>query len=114
MRLYKRDATIETGKMRDYVTYQEATQTSDGEGGYTKTWASVKQIWAQITPMKDTRLLEAASVKFVGAFMFRMRYDTELQPSGRFTYEGVTYTIHSVNDIEKLHRYMDALCYTQE
>jgi len=114
MRLYRRDATIETGKMRNYITYEEATQATDGEGGYTKTWATVKQIWAQITPMKDTRKLEAAAVKFVGAFTFRFRYDTDIQPAGRFTYEGVTYTIHSVNDIGKLHRYMDAACYTQE
>ncbi len=112
MKVGGRNNTIETGKLRDYVAYQTYTSGSDGEGGYAPTWTTSKSIYAKIIPMKDTRVLEAAQVKFNQGFVFRVRYDTAIVEKNRFFFESNYYTIHSVVDIDSQHMFMDVICYT--
>jgi len=114
MRVIGRNNTVDTGKLRDLVDYQTAVQTSDGEGGFTKSWTTKKQVYAKIIPMRDTRVLEAAQVTFNAGYVFRVRYDSEIVCPGRFVFEGNLYTIHAVENIDSLDRYMNVTCYTHE
>ena len=38
------------GLLRSRVTLQAKTETSDGQGGTTKTWADVATLWARVVP----------------------------------------------------------------
>lgn len=114
MKVSGRNSTVDTGKLRDLVDYQTAVQTSDGEGGFTKAWATQKQVYAKIISMRDTRVLEAAQVIFNAGYVFRVRFDSDIVCHGRFSFDGNVYTIHAVENIDSLDRYMNVLCYTHE
>lgn len=114
MRVAGRNNIINTGKMRDYLVYQTYVQGDDGEGGKPKTWSDSFSLWAKIIPMRNTRVLEVAAVRFVKAFTIRIRYDIRIVEKNRFTFENQIYVIHGVDDIDEAHRYMQLSCYTEK
>jgi SPP1 family predicted phage head-tail adaptor len=41
---------LRAGQLRSRVTLQAKTETPDGQGGTTKTWATVAPLWARVAP----------------------------------------------------------------
>lgn len=86
------------GRMKEYVTVQSKSTTSDGQGGKTVSWATLASEWAEATQLSYSRALSAAGVKFTVAVQFKMRYDSANVLSGdhQIVWDGNTYIVHSV------------------
>ena len=92
---------MDIGKMREYVTIQSATRTSDGQGGWTSTWATLTQQWARVEVLSQSRTLDQSGVKYSTAVKFTMRIGDYNVTTEHQIVWGDTYTIHSVVRDEK-------------
>jgi head-tail adaptor len=100
---------IKAGDLRNYVTIQAGTRTSDGQGGWTVAWVDTYYEWMKATPQSMSRSLEQGGVKYHKAVEFRCRYRDDLPTDlynltgdYRLTWNSENYTIHSVVPDEKL------------
>ena len=89
---------MKTGDLRNYVTVQVATRTSDGQGGWTTTWADTYYEWMRATPLSQSKVLEMGGVKYRKAVEFLGRVNNLYSLTGehRIKWESETYTIYSV------------------
>jgi head-tail adaptor len=94
---------LTSGSLRNYVAIQAATRTSDGQGGWTVTWATVVSEWASAKPLSMSRALDQSGIKYKSAVEFGMRKrdDTPadlytLTGEHRIVWNSQNYTIHSV------------------
>ena len=68
---------VRSGKLRHVIEIQEATDTPDGMGGFTKAWAAVTgmdKIRASIWPVRGQERVEAMKLELKSVFKIRMRY----------------------------------------
>ena len=85
--------------MNEQIAIQASTRVADGQGGYTKTWATIATEWAQVVQVSYDRLMLDSGVKFtkVVEFQLRERKDTyTLTGSYRIYWNSEAYTIYSV------------------
>jgi hypothetical protein len=73
-----------SGQLRNYVTIQQGTRTSDGQGGYTTAWLTLTYEWMKATPLNMSRTLDEGGIKYRMAveFVGRWRNDMPLDPYG--------------------------------
>jgi SPP1 family predicted phage head-tail adaptor len=86
------------GAMRDYITVQVATRTSDSQGGFTTGWTDTYYEWSQVKTLSESRALENGGIKYRIAveITLRSRTDYTLGPEHRIKYGTTYYTINSV------------------
>ncbi len=71
---------------RHYVDFQDKTETSDGEGGYTEVWANISgatQIPTKITPIKAERRAEMRSWNIIATHYLMIRSNIPVAEVGR-------------------------------
>ena len=84
------------GTRREYVTIQVAADTSDGQGGYTVTWADTYYDWARVKYLNGSRTLDAGGVKYRKAVEFNLRQNDLITEANRLSWDSQYFTIHSV------------------
>jgi SPP1 family predicted phage head-tail adaptor len=50
---------MDPGRFRDPVVIEGPTRTPDGAGGFTETWTSGEQLWAEIAPLRGDEQIQA-------------------------------------------------------
>jgi SPP1 family predicted phage head-tail adaptor len=85
----------------------QPTQVSDGEGGYTVTYANVGTIWGMFIPLGDSRSLIAAQVSYTASATVFVRYPLTIDQTYRLEISGEQYSIHSITDIENKKEYFE-------
>lgn len=85
----------------------QPTQVSDGEGGYTVTYANVGTIWGMFIPLGDSRSLIAAQVSYTASATVYVRYPLTIDQTYRLDIGGEQYSIHSITDIENKKEYFE-------
>jgi SPP1 family predicted phage head-tail adaptor len=100
------------GTLPFYVDVLTPTSSTDFEGGFTVTYALLKNVYAKIEPRQNSRVLEQAQITFNAAAKIIVRHDPAITTDCRIKYEGIEYVIHSVVDIGYSARYMELLAYT--
>lgn len=97
--------------MRELFTVQTLTQTTDGEGGYTYAVSSSADYWGDISPLSQSRALMEMSLAFKKAVRIYTRYTTGITVDNKIVFDGETYTIHSVLDIDTKRQYLKIIAY---
>lgn len=89
---------LKSGDMRNYCEVQAATRTSDGQGGFTSTWATIGSEWFKAVPLSQSRTLDQGGIKYKLAVEFtgRKRSAYVLTAAHRLVWNSENYTIHSV------------------
>jgi SPP1 family predicted phage head-tail adaptor len=104
---------INAGNLKDVLTLQQPIYTSDGQGGAITTWGNDVTVWCEANPNSGARELEQAAVKFDQPIRFIIRVQNiPLAQDWRILYNGKTYLIHSVHDIEQRYQYWQITAYT--
>jgi SPP1 family predicted phage head-tail adaptor len=85
----------------------QPTQVSDGEGGYTVTYANVGTIWGMFIPLGDSRSLIAAQVSYTASATVYVRYPLTIDQTYRLEIGGEQYTIHSITNVENKNEYLE-------
>ena len=60
--------------MRKRVNIQKYTKTRGAEGGYIDTWATEKEVWANISPISGQERVDADQVKALRTHTVTMRF----------------------------------------
>jgi len=73
-------------RCRHYVDFQNKTETSDGEGGFTEVWANISgatEIPTEIIPIKAERRAEMRSWNIIATHYLRVRSNIPVAEVGR-------------------------------
>jgi SPP1 family predicted phage head-tail adaptor len=110
-----RQNNINAGNLKDRLTLQQPLYAGDGRGGtIVLNYINSVDVWCQADPNSGSRELEQAAVKFDQPIRFIIRVqDIPLAQDWRIIYNGKTYLIHSVHDIEQRYQYWQITAYTE-
>jgi SPP1 family predicted phage head-tail adaptor len=90
------------GDLADTIRIEKETRTSDGAGGFTRSWALVASVAAAVQPIAATEREDRGAVRAVGQLRFTIYRRADVTETMRLTWNGVTYYIaaidHDAND----------------
>lgn len=113
MRISRRPGVISAGDLKDRCDLMQPTYTADGRGGETVSYALYASVWVQATPASNSRTLSEAQVTFYEAFKFTIRVSTvPIKADWQIVFNGRTYTIHTIDDIDNQYQYNLILAYS--
>lgn len=112
MKLGKAKANyIDANTMTREVKIYAATKTSDGQGGYTTTFALQSTVWGDLRPDNKVREIDESELQFDQRKRLYIRYGVTIQNDYEVEVENVRYTIHSIKDVENQHRFLELIIY---
>lgn len=90
------------------ITIQYAVKTSDGEGGFTTSWTSRPNVWAEICPISASQNFDYKSVNVDATHRIKIRGNLSLQSNTKFVNQiwAITWSGISGTNI-KLHYQID-------
>lgn len=93
-------ALIQAGRLRHYVTVEALTITDQPDGTYAKSWSSEGR-HASIEPLSGRELFEAQQMKGEATHKVTMRHYAGLTPEHRIKFNGRTFNVVGVQNIEE-------------
>lgn len=87
------------GKLQRKLTVQEKTTVADGAGGFTKTWATYVERFAEVIAVGGRENVEAGEMQTRQSYIGIVRRDDTVEgitSAMRLQMDGVTFKIHSV------------------
>lgn len=100
-------------KIADYrhrIKFLKKTYTRDSEGMTVETWQDVATVWASYEPISGREYFAAAAVNAENTARFRIRYYKDISPDMRVLFDGRTFDIKSVIDVQGRRREMELMC----
>lgn len=98
------------GRMRDRVTFQRFSRTSDGGGGYTQSWTDIVTVWGQLDLERGRERVAADRVESDLAGILRVRSSTEVEAvttADRVSVLGEYYQIRSIANVDRKADYIE-------
>lgn len=94
---------MNAGNLDELITVQQfSTTQSSTTGEAVKTWTERVQLWAQIKASESGGDINAGmQMQFKQRFTFKTRYDSTVIPEDRILWEGKTYKILNIADIDR-------------
>ena len=112
MKLGKAKANyVDANTMTRQVLVYAPTRTSDGQGGYTTTFALQSTVWGDLRPDNKSREVGESELQFDQRSRLYIRYGITINETYEVDVEGSRYTIHSVKDVENQHRFYELVIY---
>lgn len=112
MKLGKAKANyIDANTMTRQVLIYAPTRVSDGQGGYTTTFALQSTVWGDLRPDNKARELGEMELQFDQRALLYIRYGVTINENYEVEVEGSRYTLHSVKDVENQHRFYELVIY---
>ena len=112
MKLGKAKANyIDANTMTREVKIYAATQASDGQGGYTTTFALQSTVWGDLRPDNKAREIDESELQFDQRMRLYIRYGVTIENDYEVEVEGVRFTIHSIKDVENQKRFLELIIY---
>jgi SPP1 family predicted phage head-tail adaptor len=112
MRLGSKKANyVDANTMYSEIGLYVPTRVSDGQGGYTTTFALQEVVFGDFRPMDENRALLEAELSFTRMAKLYIRYDVTINNNYQIQAEGEMYTIHSIKDVENQFRFYEIIMY---
>jgi len=112
MKLGKAKANyIDANTMTREVKLYAATKASDGQGGYTTTFALQSTIWGDLRPDNQSREIDDSELQFDQRNRLYIRYGVTIDNDYELEIEGSRYTIHSIKNVENQNRFLELIIY---
>ena len=94
---------MNAGNLDELITVQEFSTTRSGTTGEAvKSWTQRVQLWAQIKASESGGDVNAGmQMQFKQRFTFKTRYDSTVIPEDRILWEGKTYKILNIAEIDR-------------
>lgn len=102
---------IDANTMTRQVLVYAPTRVSDGQGGYTTTFALQSTVWGDLRPDNKIREVDESELAFDQRAVLYIRYGITINENYEVEVEGSRYTIHSVKDVENQHRFYELIIY---
>jgi SPP1 family predicted phage head-tail adaptor len=112
MKLGKAKANyVDANTMTREVKIYAATKTSDGQGGYTTTFALQSTVWGDLRPDNQARAIDDLELQFDQRNTLYIRYGVTINDNYEVEIEGNRYTIHSIKNVENQNRFLELIIY---
>lgn len=112
MKLGKAKANyVDANTMTREVKVYAATRVSDGQGGYTTTFALQTTVWGDLRPDNQAREIGESELQFDQRSRLYVRYGVTINDSDEVEVEGDRYTIHSIKNVENQNRFLELIIY---
>jgi SPP1 family predicted phage head-tail adaptor len=112
MKLGKAKANyIDANTMTREVLIYAPTRTSDGQGGYTTTFALQSTVWGDLRPDNQVREIDQSELQFDQRSRLYIRFGVTILDSYEVEIEGDRYTIHSIKNVENQNRFLELIIY---
>jgi SPP1 family predicted phage head-tail adaptor len=102
---------IDANTMTREVLLYAPTRTSDGQGGYTTTFALQGTVWGDLRPDDKVRSIGESELQFDQRMRLYIRFGVTITDVYEVEIEGSRYTIHSIKDVENQHRFYEIIIY---
>lgn len=102
---------IDANTMTREVLVYAPTRVSDGQGGYTTTFALQSTVWGDLRPDNKAREIDESELAFDQRALLYIRYGLTINENYEVEVEGSRYTIHSIKDVENQHRFYELVIY---
>jgi SPP1 family predicted phage head-tail adaptor len=110
MKLGKAKANyVDANTMTREVKIYAATRTSDGQGGYTTTFALQSTVWGDLRPDNQVRAIGESELQFDRSNRLYIRYGVTIKDSDEVEIDSVRYTIASITNVENQNRFLELL-----
>ena len=112
MKLGKAKANyVDANTMTRQVGIYAATRVSDGQGGYTTTFALQTTVWGDLRPDNQVREIGESELQFDQRNRLYIRYGVTINDSDEVEVQGDRYTIHSIKNVENQNRFLELIIY---
>ena len=112
MKLGKAKANyVDANTMTRQVEIYAPTRTSDGQGGYTTTFALQSTVWGDLRPDNQSRAVYDSELQFNQRNRLYIRFEVNIDDSYEVDVEGDRFTIHSIKNVEDQNRFLELIIY---
>ena len=101
---------ILAGRLNKRVILQTLSQSSDGGGGFTDSWADTATLWAGIEELTGSEGFEAQQTASTLSHRVTIRYRTSVVPTQRLKYGTRILKINAVINPGQLNERLELLC----
>mgnify|MGYP003658961065 FL=1 len=101
---------IYSGKLRNAITIERLTLSTDGAGGNTQAWATNKNLKAFIKPMSGGEYLHSQRLEARLSHRIYIRYTTDILNTDRVSYNGRYFQIRAIINIEESNKWLELHC----
>jgi SPP1 family predicted phage head-tail adaptor len=105
----KKNNNLSSSTMTRRVGVYIPTRTADGQGGYTTSFTLQETVWGDFRPAQSTRTLLESELTFYQDARVYVRYGLTITNNYQLEIEGNMYTIHSINDVDNAHRFLEII-----
>lgn len=98
------------GRLNKRVILQTLTQTTDGGGGFTDSWADTATLWAGVEELTGSEGFEAQQTASTLSHRVTIRYRTGVTPQQRLKYGARVLKINAVINPGQLNERLELLC----
>lgn len=85
---------FDAGELRERIRIERATEAADDVGGQTRTWSTLKTVWAKVTMSGGRESIEAEALSGVNSYRIIVR-NTDVTFKDRIVWRGETLAIRS-------------------
>ena len=112
MKLGKAKANyVDANTMTRLVEIYAPTRVSDGQGGYTTTFALQSTVWGDLRPDNQVREIGESELQFNQRNRLYIRFEVNIDDSYEVDVEGDRFTIHSIKNVEDQNRFLELIIY---
>jgi SPP1 family predicted phage head-tail adaptor len=112
MKLGKAKANyVDANTMTREVKIYAPTRVSDGQGGYTTTFALQSTVWGDLRPDNQSREIGESELQFDQRSRLYIRFGVTILDSYEVEVETFRYTIHSIKNVENQNRFLELIIY---
>ena len=101
---------VAVGDLRRRLALEAASDVADGSGGMVRTWASLAEVFAAVTPRR--RREDVVNGRAVGlvTHAITIRWRGDVTGDMRFVDGGTVYRVLSVEDADPKRRFLECWC----
>jgi SPP1 family predicted phage head-tail adaptor len=96
-------------RLRQRVTLQEETQTSDGAGGYVRGWQDIADLWAEIISLNGKEKLFAGQLQSQVSHKILLRYRNDVRAGQRLLLENRAFNIRYLFNVDEQNETIELL-----
>ena len=104
---------MKAGSLRHKITIETPSETSDGLGGMTTTWNTLKSIWAAVMPLRGQEYIGAMQTTSEISHRVRIRYMSGVTPKQRIKWGDRYFDIESVLNPSERNIMLELMCIEQ-
>ena len=96
------------GQLRDRITLSRKIQTSDGFGGWVKTWRNIGTYFGEAKPVAGRAVFFADGLRESEAVLFEFRSGPDMRQGDRLSWRGTLHDIEAVSALAGPKRFIEA------